>query len=323
MKPPLVDVRELAIAFPAGNAVDGIDLHIEQGEAVGLVGESGCGKTLTALSLLGLVPEPGRVRAQRLRVAGCDLLAATERDLHQVRGGQVAMVFQDPVAALNPVIPVGHQVAEVLQLHGGMDRHSARREAIATLGRVGLSDPERQSRAYPSELSGGMCQRVVIAQALAGTPQLLVADEPTTALDVTIQKQILDLLAELRAETQLATLMISHDLNLVASHTERVLVMDQGLVVESAASEKLFTSPCHPYTSGLLDCLPSRHRPGERLTEIPAAPRRPQQRPSGCRFRERCPHAKERCTSEEPVLRELGKGHWGACHFPLDRESSS
>jgi len=273
---PLLDVRDLEVSFPVRGGgwtpvVSGVSLAVGRGEVVGLVGESGSGKSMTALAVLGLVPPPGRVTAGRVLLDGpgdgepADLLKLDERELRRVRGGRVAMVFQEPATALNPVYTIGFQIAEAVRAHGGVSRREARAEAARLLERVAVADAPRRLDSYPHQLSGGQRQRAMIAMALAGRPDLLLADEPTTALDVTLQAQILELLDELRRDLGLAVLLITHDLGVVAETCDRVVVMSAGRVVETAGVEELFRAPAHPYTRELLAALP-------RLAPAAAAP---------------------------------------------------
>jgi oligopeptide/dipeptide ABC transporter ATP-binding protein len=320
---PLLEVEDLRISFPGRDgevpAVRGVDLRVRAGETVALVGESGCGKTVTALSLLRLLDARARVTARRLRFAGEDLLELDAGRLRALRGGRIGMIFQEPMTSLNPVFRIGDQIAEVLELHLGLASAQARREGVALLARVGIPAPERRYDQYPHELSGGMKQRVMIAMALACRPALLVADEPTTALDVTIQAQILELLARLRAELGMAILLITHDLGVVAQFAERVAVMYAGKVVEEADVRGLFRSPAHPYTRALLHALP---RPGVRgrLAAIEGSVPNPQELPAGCAFALRCPERLARCAAEDPGFGPAGPGHGAACW--LLREAS-
>jgi peptide/nickel transport system ATP-binding protein len=324
MPPLLLEIRDLRTHFhtPEGVvcAVDGVSLALHEGETLGLVGESGCGKSVTAMSILRLNPEPPTTYAGgQVLFRGLDLLRCPARDLRRVRGNQVGMVFQEPMTSLNPVFTVGQQVGEVLELHEGLSRRAAREAAIGLLRQVGIPAPESRVDAWPHQLSGGMQQRVMIAMALACGPALLIADEPTTALDVTIQAQILELLADLRQRTGMAMLLITHSLGVVAGAADRVAVMYAGRIVESAPTPALFASPHHPYTFGLLQSLPEMHRRGDpRLREIPGTVGSPLRWPSGCRFRERCARAEPRCAREDPPLRELAPGHLAACHVPLE-----
>ena len=322
--PPLLSVEGLRVEFAteAGilRAVDGIDLVIERGETLALVGESGCGKTMTALAIMGLIPEPpGRIAAGRISFAGIDLqrLAAAERRAY--RGSRIAMIFQEPMTSLNPAFTIGDQIGEGLVRHQGLSRRAARAEAIELLRRVHVPAPQQRADDYPHRLSGGMRQRAMIAMALACAPSLLIADEPTTALDVTIQAQILDLLRELREATGTAMLLITHDLGVVAENADRVAVMYAGRIVEEAPVARLFAVPQHPYTIGLLGAVPRLAGGRSRLATIEGNVPDPLRLPPGCRFAPRCPFAEPRCHAEEPALAELGPGHRAAClRAPLD-----
>jgi len=323
MPAALLEIRDLHTHFHVEEgvvrAVDGVSWSLHAGETLGVVGESGCGKSVTAMSILRLNPVPPTVYAGgQVLFRGRDLLTLPEAELRRVRGNEIAMVFQEPMTSLNPVYSVGDQVAEVLELHKGHDARAARAGAIAMLRKVGIPSPEQRVDAYPHQLSGGMKQRVMIAMALACGPAVLVADEPTTALDVTIQAQILDLLAAMQRDTGMAVLLITHSLGVVAETCDRVLVMYAGRIVESAPTAELFARPRHPYTFGLLQSLPEAHLRGERrLREIPGTVPNPLQWPGGCRFRTRCPAAQERCAAEDPPLVEESPGHRFACHFPV------
>jgi oligopeptide/dipeptide ABC transporter ATP-binding protein len=323
----LLEVRDLRTSFRGeegvARAVDGVSLSLAAGETLGLVGESGCGKSVTALSIMGLVPSPpGRVEGGEVLLAGRDLLALGPEELRRVRGDEVAMVFQEPMTALNPVFTVGDQIGETVRLHRGLDRRAARRRAIEMLELVRIPDPERRVDAYPHQLSGGMRQRVMIAMAMSCNPSLLIADEPTTALDVTVQAQILELIGDLQAETGMAVLLITHDLGVVAQTADRVAVMYAGKVVEEAAVVDLFERPRHPYTIGLLRSLPDLARTGARLEAIPGTVPSPFRFPSGCRFRTRCPLATERCAETDAVLEPAGgAGQRVACHHAEEARS--
>jgi peptide/nickel transport system ATP-binding protein len=318
--PSLVAIRGLAVSFDGAAALRGIDLDIAPGEAVGLVGESGCGKSVTWLAALGLLPARAVV-AGSVRLGGEELLGAPPPLLDRVRGGRVAMIFQDPVSSLNPVHRIGRQIAEALSLHRGMDRSAAWAEVTRLLDQVGLPDAARRREAYPHELSGGQNQRVMIAMALAGRPELLVADEPTTALDVTIQAQILDLLRSLRRETGMALVLISHDLGVVADMVDRVAVMYAGRIVEQAPASRLFAAPVHPYTQGLLGALPPLDGPRRRLAAIPGRVPEPWAMPSGCAFAPRCGHVMEACGTIDPVLAVRAAGHGAACLLATPAEA--
>jgi peptide/nickel transport system ATP-binding protein len=305
---PLLEVEGLRTRFRTGGgevrAVDGVSFRIESGEALGLVGESGCGKTVTALSIMGLVPGPsGQVDPKSsIRLEGRELVGLPERQLRRIRGSRIAMIFQEPMTSLNPVYTVGDQLRETLALHRGLGRAEARAQAIELLREVEIGDPDRRCDQYPHELSGGMRQRVMVAMALCSEPDLLIADEPTTALDVTIQAQILELLENLRRKRGMALLLITHDLGVVAGVCDRVGVMYAGELVEVGSVEEIFSAPGHPYTRGLLGSIPRIGDRRARLRPIEGAIPSPLDDVSGCRFRERCPHAWERCVAEAPGL---------------------
>ncbi len=309
---PLVAIRGLQVAFGGQAALRGIDLDVAPGEAVGLVGESGCGKSVTWLAALGLLPVRAAV-AGSVRIGGEELLNAPPAVLEGVRGGRIAMIFQDPASSLNPVHRVGRQIAEALALHQGMTGAAAQAEAKRLLDQVGMPDASRRLNAYPHELSGGQNQRVMIAIALAGRPELLVADEPTTALDVTIQAQILDLLQALRRETGMALVLISHDLGVVAETCARVAVMYAGRIVEQAPTSRLFAAPTHPYTQGLLGALPPLDGPRRPLSAIPGGVPEPWAMPPGCAFAPRCAHRSAACDTATPATIALVEGHAAAC----------
>jgi oligopeptide/dipeptide ABC transporter ATP-binding protein len=316
---PLLRVTGLRTWFDTevgpARAVDGLSLHVEAGEAVGLVGESGCGKTVTALSLLGLLPSPpARVApGSSIRFRDEELVGAPASVLRRIRGDELAMVFQEPDAALNPVYTVGEQVAEVLRSHRRMGAREAREAAARTLGEVGLPDAARRLDAYPHQLSGGMRQRVVLAMALACRPALLVADEPTTALDVTVQAQILELVDRLRRDRRMALLLITHDLGVVAEVCDRVLVMYAGRIVEEGEVAEVFRAPRHPYTRGLLDSLPRVEEPGRRLRPIAGGVPPATAWPDGCRFRPRCPFARPACAADQELQAVSPPGHAVRC----------
>jgi peptide/nickel transport system ATP-binding protein len=312
MPEPLIALRGLAVEFGGAPALRGIDLDLAPGEALGLVGESGCGKSVTWLAALGLLPGRARVSGS-VRLGGEELLGAPPAVLDRVRGGRVAMIFQDPASSLNPVHRIGRQVAEALGLHRGLRGAAARAEARRLLDQVGIPDAGRRLEAYPHELSGGQNQRVMIAMALAGRPELLVADEPTTALDVTIQAQILELLGALRRETGMALVLISHDLGVVAETCERVAVMYAGRIVEEAPVGRLFDRPSHPYTQGLLGALPPLDGPRRPLAAIPGSVPEPGAMPPGCAFAPRCPHAVAACAAGLPAAVTVEPGHAAAC----------
>jgi oligopeptide/dipeptide ABC transporter ATP-binding protein len=298
--------------------VDGISFDIEPGEIVALVGESGCGKTLTSLALLDLVPPPVRLVSGDVRFLGRDVRALPGRDKERLRGGGIGLVFQEPATALDPVRTVGRELTDVIERHRGLSRRAAGVEAERWLRRVSLPDPQRQRNAFPHELSGGMRQRALLALALAGGPRLLVADEPTAALDVTVQAQVLELLLELKDELSLAVLLVTHDLGVVAEAADRVLVMYAGEIVESAPVDELFGNPRHPYTRALLAARPRSASPGSsRLSGLPGAVPEPGSRPAGCAFEPRCREAFGRCSAARPILVPAGAGVEAAC-FLLD-----
>ena len=328
MNQALLDIRNLRTYFYTGagvaRAVDGVSLLIERQETVGLVGESGCGKSVTALSILRLIQPPGRIESESsLTFDGRDLLTLPEREMRSIRGNRIAMVFQEPMTALNPVFTVGDQIAEVARVHAGASRRVAWERAVEMLQLTGIPDPEQRAREYPHQLSGGMRQRVVIAMALVMSPVLLIADEPTTALDVTIQAQILELLADLQARLGMSILLITHDLGVVAEVVSRVIVMYAGEVVEEAPVDQLFRRPHHPYTEGLLHAMPRLGQERERLAVIPGTVPPPTAWPAGCRFRDRCPYAWERCAVEHPPLYTLSAGHVSRCHLAAEPDRRS
>jgi peptide/nickel transport system ATP-binding protein len=294
-------------------AVNGVSFAIERGEVLGLVGESGCGKSVTSLSIMRLVPPPGRVVAGRIRLEGEELLDKNAEAMRRVRGARIAMVFQEPMTSLNPVFTIGDQIAAAVLAHAGGSRRAAWDCAIEMLDRVQVPSPRERARDYPHQLSGGLRQRAMIALALAPGPQLLIADEPTTALDVTIQAQILDLLRRLQAERGMAVLLITHDLGVVAELCHRVAIIYAGRIVELAAVETIFREPLHPYTRGLLRCLPHPSRFGQPLSSIDGAPPDLRRIGGGCRFAPRCPLALDSCRRDEPALIERKPGHFVAC----------
>jgi oligopeptide/dipeptide ABC transporter ATP-binding protein len=332
---PLLDIRNLVTAFatPAGRvpAVDGVSFSIDRGKTLGLVGESGCGKSVTAMSILRLVAAPGRIENGQILLslgrdaAGTttvDLTALPEPELRKIRGGRIGMIFQEPMTSLNPVFTIGEQVAEALRLHRPVSREAARARALEMLKLVRVADPERRLDEYPHQLSGGMRQRVMIAMALICEPDLVIADEPTTALDVTIQAQILDLLADLRRRLGTAILLITHDLGVVAETCDEVAVMYAGKIVERAAAAELFARPLHPYTIGLLRARPEAAAHGRGpLVTIPGMVPPPQHFPSGCRFHPRCAFARlPHCAADAAELREITPGHFVRCHYAGDLE---
>jgi oligopeptide/dipeptide ABC transporter ATP-binding protein len=316
---PLLQIEELKVHYPGGEApvraVDGVSFRVERGETYALVGESGCGKSATALSILRLV-EPAEIVGGRLLFEGRELLSLTEKEMRALRGSRIGLVFQEASAALNPVMRIGSQVTEALRVHKKIGRREAKEEAVRLLRLVALSDPERQARAYPHELSGGMKQRVMLAIALSCSPSLLIADEPTTALDVTIQAQILALLRRLRRELELTVLLITHDLGVVAENADRVGVMYAGRLVEEAPVRELFADPKHPYTRGLLRSMPGAEggeSAGRRLRTLPGSVPDPSDPPAGCRFHPRCAKRFEPCDKREPADTSLTTNRRVSC----------
>jgi oligopeptide/dipeptide ABC transporter ATP-binding protein len=323
MTAPLLELENLHTFFytDAGiaRAVDGVSFTVGVGETVGVVGESGCGKSVTALSILRLVRSPGRIEpGSAIRFEGRDLVTLGEREMQRIRGNRIAMVFQEPMTALNPVFTIGDQIAEVARIHAGMSKHDAWAKAIEMLTLVGIPAPEQRASEYPHQLSGGMRQRVVIAMALVMNPALVIADEPTTALDVTIQAQILELMAELTKRLGTSILLITHDLGVVAENCSRVIVMYTGEVVEEATTAELFAHPHHPYTEGLLGAMPRVGGEAERLATIPGTVPPPTAWPAGCRFHDRCPYAWERCEREHPPLYQINAAHTSRCHLAVE-----
>jgi oligopeptide/dipeptide ABC transporter ATP-binding protein len=296
------------------HAVDGVDLSLERGRTLGIVGESGCGKSVTALSIMGLVPQPpGRIAGGEVLFEGEDLLQAPARRMRDLRGDKLSMIFQEPMTSLNPAFPAGDQVAEALLRHRKVSPKEARDQAVEMLRKVRIPSPERRARDYPHQLSGGMRQRVMIAMALACDPRLLIADEPTTALDVTIQAQILELMRLLRAELGTAIILITHDLGVIAELADDVIVMYAGKVVERCAAERLFAEPQHPYTIGLLGSIPRLDLAQARLSAIEGVVPDPVAFPQGCRFHPRCPFAVDKCRAEIPPLLKVSENHEAAC----------
>ena len=324
---PLLQVTDLETRFftrdGAVRAVDGVSFSIEAGETLAVVGESGCGKSVTSLSILRLIASPpGRIVGGKVLFEGRDLLALGEDEMRAVRGDAISMIFQEPMTSLNPALTIGRQIAEGLVLHRGLSQQDALAKAAVMLRKVRMPEPERRLRQYPHELSGGMRQRVMIAMALACGPRLLIADEPTTALDVTIQAQILELMRELARETGAAIILITHDLGVVAEMAQRVVVMYGGRKVEEAPVEALFAHPRHPYTAGLLGSMPHlgdslRKGAIKRLVEIPGMVPSLSEARLGCLFAPRCPNAISRCTQETPSLAAHGTGHFAACWNPI------
>jgi peptide/nickel transport system ATP-binding protein len=324
---PLLEVKGLHTSFRTRDglvrAVDGIDFHVDRGEIMGLVGESGCGKSVTSLSIMRLVAKPGRIEAGEILFDGQDLLKLRPDEMRKIRGERISMIFQQPTSSLNPVWEVGRQIAEVLELHRGMKHGPARQRATELLRMVGISDPERRLKNFPHEMSGGMAQRVMIAMALACEPELLIADEPTTALDVTIQAQILDLIRHLRAETGTAVILITHDLGVVAEMCDRVAVMYAGEIVEHADVLTLFAQPRHPYTRGLIGSIPILGRLRDELEVIPGNVPNLIDLPAGCRFAPRCAsrvaEGNDSALESHPALLPIAAGHEVRCWLYHDQ----
>jgi len=319
----LLEIENLSVEFPSASgmvrAVDSVSLALSEGEVLGVVGESGSGKSLTMLAVLGLVPYPGRVTADRLAFRGRDLLTLSGRERRQLAGKSVAMIFQDPTTSLNPCFTVGFQLVESLRVHERMGRETARRRAIELLEQVGIPAAEERMRAYPHQLSGGMNQRVMIAMAIACNPQMLIADEPTTALDVTIQAQILQLLLSLQRDRGMGLVLVTHNMGVIADTAQRVLVMYAGQIVEDRSTVALFQAPQHPYTAALLAARPE-HAGSGRLATIPGTPPGLHDRPEGCLFGPRCAYATERSRAIRPELRDWMEG-LVRCHYPLGDRS--
>ena len=318
--PPLLEVRDLHTEFRTGAgvvpAVDGISYTVERGETVAIVGESGSGKTAGALSILRLIPDPpGRITCGQILFANRDLLRLSDEEIRQVRGGDIGMIFQEPMTSLNPVLTIGRQITESLEQHRGADRATAQKRAVELLGLVGIADPARRLRQYPHQLSGGMRQRVMIAIALACEPKLIIADEPTTALDVTIQAQILELMKQLTHRLDVALIIITHNLGVVARYANRVNVMYAGRIVESGPAAQIYHDPRHPYTMALLRSVPRLDRPRQaRLDPVEGQPPDLTRLDDGCSFRPRCRFAVEACAGSRPPLHQVGKGpHFAAC----------
>ena len=317
----LLEIDNLQTVFSTGRgmlrAVDGVSIALNAGEVTGVVGESGCGKTMLALSILRLIPPNGRIQTGRIVFEGTDLLSLTEAEMRQKRGSDIGMIFQEPMTSLNPVLRVGEQIAEVVMLHRGLPRKQAQAESVRMLAEVGLPDPSRRAADYPHQLSGGMRQRVMIAIAMSCHPKLLLADEPTTALDVTVQAQILDLMAQLQKKNDMAVMLITHALGVVARMAHRVAVMYAGRFVEMSAAADLFENPLHPYTKGLIESRPGacgKATSGNfKLKTIPGTVPSLYALPEGCRFSDRCDYASETCRHAEPSLEEVRTNHCVAC----------
>jgi oligopeptide/dipeptide ABC transporter ATP-binding protein len=318
----LLQVRNLETSFftPEGQvrAIDGISFEIGESKTIGLVGESGCGKSVTSLSIMRLIPSPpGKIVGGEILYRGRDLLKLNNEDMRKIRGNEISMIFQEPMTSLNPVFTVGNQIGEAIHLHQGLGKKETRQKTIEMLRLVKIADPQSRVDSYPHQLSGGMRQRIMIAMALSCNPSLLIADEPTTALDVTIQAQILELMKELQERIGMALLLITHDLGVVAEQADDVAIMYAGKIVERSNTRAIFNRPFHPYTVGLLNSLPNiGGKKKKRLDAIPGMVPSPLNLPSGCRFRDRCPKAADLCAESEPQLVEKEPGHTVACHFP-------
>jgi len=316
--PPLLDIQDLKTYFHTDEgtvkSVNGVSYDAYPGETVGVVGESGCGKSVTALSIMRLIPvPPGEIAGGRILFDGEDLVQASDGRMREIRGGKIGMIFQEPMTSLNPVFTVGNQIEEAVRLHLQLSARDARDRAIEMLSKVGIPSPESRVDEYPHQMSGGMRQRVMIAMALSCNPKLLIADEPSTALDVTIQAQILDLIRALQQEFGMGVLMITHDLGVIAETAHRVVVMYASKIVEKAGSIELFGNPRHPYTRGLFRSIPSLAGGHDRLQTIEGTVPNPLDFPEGCKFHNRCPFATDHCVAHEPPLREVDDGHWAAC----------
>src|SRR5258705_4160981 len=325
MTPPLLSIHDLRTwLYTEGGvarAVDGVSFDVGAGETVGIVGESGCGKSVTALSILRLIQPPGRIEpGSRIVFEGRDIVTLGDEEIRDIRGNRISMIFQEPMSALNPWFTVGDQVAEVARVHGGMSRSQAWDRAVEMLALTGIPDAGARARQYPHQLSGGMRQRVLIAMALMMNPALVIADEPTTALDVTIQAQILDLLVDLQNKIGTSILMITHDLGVIAETTSRVIVMYAGEIVEQADVDELFAKPHQPSPQGLMHSMPHIGHDQERLNVIPGTVPSPTDWPHGCRFRDRCPYSWELCEREHPPLYEVGGAHVSRCHLAVEPE---
>lgn len=317
--PPLLEIKELTTVFDTNRgrikAVDGVSLSLQQGETLGVVGESGCGKTMLALSIMRLIPPNGSIINGSVSFQGQDLLKLSSEEMRSKRGSDIAMIFQEPMTSLNPVIRIGEQIAEAIRLHQKLSAKDALALSIEQLREVGIPEPERRARDYPHQLSGGMRQRVMIAMAMSCHPKLLLADEPTTALDVTIQAQILDLISELKNKNNMTVILITHDLGIIAQSADNVAVMYAGKIVEKSPVDEIFARPLHPYTQGLIDSLPAGDDDDRQryLKTIAGSVPGLYNLEAGCRFRERCSRAYEKCAGQEPDLKEIETGHFVAC----------
>lgn len=314
----LLEIEKLSVDFDGFKAVDDVSIRLDKGRVLGIVGESGSGKSVTQLALMGLIPYPGIIRADTLNFNGSDLLTMAPKTRRAITGRDVAMIFQEPMTSLNPCFTVGFQIKEALKVHEGGTGEQRKQRAMELLQLVGIPAPQDRLKCFPHQLSGGMCQRVMIAMAIACNPSLLIADEPTTALDVTIQAQILDLLLDLQKEKKMALILITHDMAMIAETVEDVVVMYAGQVVEKNTSERIFNKAGHPYTEALLSALPERNVNARRLPVIPGVVPGKFDRPTGCLFHPRCGYAKKRCTTEAPALLNHSDGSAIRCHYPLN-----
>ncbi|MCX8640205.1 MULTISPECIES: dipeptide ABC transporter ATP-binding protein [unclassified Gilliamella] len=318
----LLEVKELSVEFNGFKAVDHISYDVEQGQVVGIVGESGSGKSVSSLAIMGLIDFPGKVTAEALHFDTKNLQQLTSKMRRKIVGADVAMIFQDPMTSLNPCFTIGYQIIETLKIHQGGSKKALKARAIELLKLVGIPDAENRLSVYPHQLSGGMSQRVMIAIAIACNPKLLIADEPTTALDVTIQGQIIELLLELQRKNNMALVLITHDLALVSEAAQKIIVMYAGQVVEIGDAEIIFKTPLHPYTQALLRSLPEFTQDKERLESLSGVVPGKYDRPVGCLLNPRCPYATERCNTEEPTLISYSKTRKVKCHYPLSREGT-
>ncbi|MBT4269442.1 MAG: ABC transporter ATP-binding protein [Deltaproteobacteria bacterium] len=315
----MLEIRDLKTHFFTYHgvikAVDGVSLTINREEVLGIVGETGCGKSITARSILKLIQDPGRIMDGTIHLDGEDILSKSEKEMQHIRGGKVSMIFQNPLSSLNPIFTIGEQVCHIIRIHQGNDKKAARERALEMFSQVRLPNPNRLLKKYPHELSGGQLQRVMIAMALSCEPDLLIADEPTTALDVTIQAQILTLMLRLKEETRTSILLISHDLGVIAELCDKVAIMYAGKIVELASATDIFNRPLHPYTEGLMSSIPGEGKPGDKLETIKGIVPNLIAPPPGCRFHPRCPIAEPVCSRKSPTLTEDQTGHSVACHL--------
>ncbi|XKM14125.1 dipeptide ABC transporter ATP-binding protein [Orbaceae bacterium ac157xtp] len=316
----LLEVKELSVQFCGFKAVDRVSYQVEQGQVVGIVGESGSGKSVSSLAIMGLIDYPGKVSANTLQFDGKDLQTISQKERRKIVGADVAMIFQDPMTSLNPCFTIGYQIIEALKIHQGGSKKALKLRAIELLESVGIPDAENRLNVYPHQLSGGMSQRVMIAIAIACNPSLLIADEPTTALDVTIQGQIIELLLALQRKNNMALVLITHDLALVSEAAQKIIVMYAGQVVETGAAETIFKTPLHPYTQALLRSLPEFTQDKERLASLPGVVPGKYDRPTGCLLNPRCPYANEHCRTQEPELINYTEDRQVKCHYPLSSE---